>query len=166
MFRSFKYIITSIVNFVSYIGLDSLPFPFFVIVSTEIAEEKEIRNIRALSNQAILSRDIEALRNTWVKDLHVTLSSGDVVSSSDEMGKLFTKAFSDPDFFTYRRTPVEINMSSIKKYAAEQGKWLGRWENGSSEISIEGIYMAQWHKVDKGWRIRSELYVALSCSSG
>jgi hypothetical protein len=130
------------------------------------SDEDSIRSVRNLSNTAIRNRDIDSLRGTWLPNLHVTTSIGIVISSAEEMAQLFTESFSDPNFIAYDRTPIEVKLSPGQTYAAERGKWIGSWKNGSGEMSIEGIYLAQWHKVEAGWRIRSELFVALSCDGG
>jgi hypothetical protein len=126
-------------------------------------DEDSIRSVRSLSNTAIKNHDIESLKETWLPNLHVTTSSGLVASSAEELAQLFTKSFSDPNFIATVRTPIEIKLSPGQTYAAERGTWIGSWKNGSGVMSIEGIYLAQWHKVETGWRIRSELFVALSC---
>lgn len=133
-------------------------------VSAQDPEEHAIWAVRDSSNKALADHDIDALSVTWLPNLHVTASNGEVIPSGAEMTRLFIESFSDPDFITYKRTPDEIVLSPGKSYAAERGKWIGRWKNGSGEMSIEGIYIAQWHKVESGWRIRSELFVALSCT--
>jgi hypothetical protein len=130
---------------------------------TDISDEDAIRAIRKMSNQALASRDISALKSTWLSTLHITTSSGDVISSGDEMVSAFSEVFSDPNFITYVRTTKDVNLSPGKSYAAESGEWVGRWKDGDGEISISGVYIAQWHKITEGWRIRSELFVALSC---
>ena len=79
------------------------------------------------------------------------------------MARIFTGVFSDPDYIIYVRSPGEIHLSPGQGYAAESGEWIGRWKDGDNEMSVTGSYMAQWHRVAEGWRIRSELYVALSC---
>ena len=137
--------------------LGSLP-----ALATSPAEDA-IRAVRAASNQAIAARDVEALQATWLPDLHVTASSGKVVQSGREMAASFSQAFADADFITYVREPDLVQLSVGKGYAAERGRWTGRWKEGDKEMLIRGTYLAQWHKIAAGWRIRSELFVALSC---
>ena len=134
-----------------------------VAAFVEPSAEDAIRTVRSSSNRAIAKRDVTALAQTWLPDLNVTISSGAVVSSGEEMTRLFDQAFSDPDLITYLRTPSEIRLSPGKTYAAESGDWTGRWREGAGEKVVGGTYLAQWHKVEEGWRIRSELFVALSC---
>jgi hypothetical protein len=133
------------------------------MVFAEGPDEDTIRSVRSLSNAAIKNHDIDSLRETWLPHLNVTTASGLVASSAEELAQLFTRSFSDPNFITADRTPIEIRLSPGRTYAAERGEWIGSWKDGTGVMSIEGIYLAQWHKVETGWRIRSELFVALSC---
>lgn len=132
-------------------------------VFAEVPDEDAIRSVRNLSNIAIKNHDIDSLREAWLPHLNVTTASGLVASSAEELAQLFTRSFSDPNFVTAERIPIEIKLSPGKTYAAERGNWIGSWKSGSGVMSIEGIYLAQWHKVEAGWRIRSELFVTLSC---
>ena len=132
-------------------------------VSAQQSDKDAIRSVRSISNQAIKERDIDALKNTWLANLHVTASSGTVIQSGDQMATLFNNTFSDANFITYIRTPIEINISPGNTYAAESGNWISRRNSDSGEMMIEGTYLAQWHKVETGWRIRSEVFIALSC---
>jgi hypothetical protein len=47
--------------------------------------------------------------------------------------------------------------------AAENGEWIGRWQEADAEIIIKGTYYAKWHKVNDKWKIRAEIFVPLSC---
>jgi hypothetical protein len=132
-------------------------------LSAEQSDEDIIRSVRAISNQAIKDRDIDALKNTWLANLHVTSSSGAVIQDGDQMATLFREAFTDSKFIIYVRTPVEVNLSPGNMYAAERGGWISRRNSKSGEMVVEGTYLAQWHKVETGWRIRSEVFIALSC---
>jgi hypothetical protein len=134
--------------------------------TSALAQDSEldaILAVRDLSNKALADHDIDRLEGTWLPNLHVTASNGEVIPSGEEMRRLFSESFSDPDFITYTRTPDEVSLSPGKRYAAERGHWIGRWRNEGGEKSVEGIYLAQWHRTESGWRIRSELFVALSC---
>jgi ketosteroid isomerase-like protein len=132
-------------------------------VSAQIPDEEAIRAVREASNQALKDKDIEALEATWLPNLHVTGSNGDVISSGDEMARIFAGAFEDPGYISYERRPVEVRLSPGQGYAAESGSWTGRSRDNGGEMVVTGTYMAQWHKVAGVWRIRSEVFVALTC---
>ncbi len=125
--------------------------------------ELAIRAVREASNAAIAQRDLKGLHETWVEDLHVTTSSGDLRQSGQEMEAAFSSRFRDPEFVTYVRTPTTVSISQGGGFAAEQGEWVGTWNRKDGEMSVRGVYLAQWQKRVGAWRIRSEVFVALSC---
>ena len=127
------------------------------------SSEQAIRAIREASNAAIAGRNLQALGQTWVEDLHVTTSSGDLRQSGEDMEAAFASRFRDPEFVTYVRTPIKVSISQGRSFAAEQGEWVGTWNKPDGQMNIRGVYLAQWQEREGGWRIRSEVFVALSC---
>jgi len=127
------------------------------------SSEQAIRANRAASNAAIAARNLQDLRQTWVEELHVTTSSGDLRRNGQDMEAAFASRFRDPEFVTYVRTPIEVSISQGGSFAAEQGEWVGTWNKPDGEMNIRGVYLAQWQEREEGWRIRSEVFVALSC---
>ena len=79
------------------------------------------------------------------------------------MEAAFSSRFRDPEFVTYVRTPTTVSISQGGGFAAEQGEWVGTWNRKDGEMSVRGVYLAQWQKRVGAWRIRSEVFVALSC---
>jgi len=122
-----------------------------------------IRAVRESSNQAIAAHDIRALPGTWVDDVHVTAGAGTLIEGSDAMADAFASSFADPQFVTYRRTPNSITVSEGGGRAAEAGKWVGTWHKADGEMNVRGVYLAQWVQRDGTWRIRSEVFVTLTC---
>ena len=123
-----------------------------------------IRAVREISNAAIADRDLGTLRGTWVEDVHVTASSGEVFQGSPEMARAFASSFEDPDFGTYRRVPETVSVSEGGGFGAEYGEWVGTWAKSDGEMNVHGVYLAQWQNHEGMWRIRSEVFVALSCT--
>lgn len=128
-----------------------------------MTDEATIRAVRAASNVAISARDLAALRRTVHDDVSVTASSGTVYDGADTMLERFGAAFADPEFITYVRTPDDVTIAADGDFAAERGHWVGSWRKPDGEMRVTGSYMAQWHRREGRWRIRSELFVALSC---
>ena len=128
------------------------------------AEEEAIRGVRRASNAAIAERDLAALDATWLADLHVTASVGLAIQGGEEMARLFSQDFEDPEFVTYVRTPASVVVSQGGGFAAEEGRWVGTWRKPDGEMNVRGTYFAQWQKRDGVWRIRAEVFVALTCS--
>lgn len=118
---------------------------------------------RQVSNDAILNRKIDVLKSSWLPELHVTGSNGQVVNSSDEMAEIFQRLFKNPEFITFIRTPVDISISPGGKMGAESGEWIGRWKKSDGKMIVAGTYLAQWRKHKGEWKIRSEVFIALSC---
>ena len=130
----------------------------------EAEDEARILEVRATSNQAIVNRDLEILKTTWMPELHVTGSNGQVVTGGDKMASIFATIFADSEFVTYVRTPTEVRLSPGGRFAAESGQWSARWSKNDGEMEVRGTYLAQWHKRDDGWKIRSEVFISLACS--
>ena len=126
-------------------------------------EEKKIREVRSASNQAILSRDVESLKRTWMSGLFVNGSNGQTVRSADEMAAIFEKVFRNPEFIKYVRKPEKVNLSPGSSIAAESGSWAGHWNKPDGKMTVKGSYMAQWQKKNERWLISSEVFVTRSC---
>ncbi len=134
-----------------------------VLLAQDSAVEA-IRAVREQSNVAIAERDLAALQATWVDDFNVSASNGDVFSGGQAMADAFASSFEDPEFVTYRRTPTIVSISEGGGFGAESGEWVGRWNKPDGEMRVSGVYLAQWQNRGGEWRLRSELFVALSCS--
>ncbi len=133
-------------------------------VGAQTTPAQAIRAVRELSNAAIADRDLGTLRGTWVEDVHVTASSGVVFQDSQEMARAFASSFEDPEFVTYRRIPETVSVSEGGGFGAEYGEWVGTWAKTDGEMNVHGVYLAQWRNLEDVWRIRSEVFVALSCT--
>jgi hypothetical protein len=64
----------------------------------------------------------------------------------------------------YQRDPGTIDVSVHFPLAFETGTWIGQLGGIGGPAVIGGRYSAQWVKRAGSWLIRSELFVALSCS--
>ena len=128
------------------------------------ADEEAIRAVREKSNAAIAAHDVATMGETWVEDFNVSASNGEVFASGQAMAEAFITSFEDPEFVTYRRTPSTISISEGGGFGAESGEWVGTWNKPDGEMNVRGVYLAQWQRQGREWRLRSELFVALSCS--
>jgi ketosteroid isomerase-like protein len=125
--------------------------------------ESEIRAQRERSNHAIATRDLKEFAVSLDSDFVMVRGSGAFVGSKREYVALFEHDFADPTSVVYRRTPEKIEISSAAPLAAEHGRWEGLNPDGS--VGYGGTYLAMWRRTDHGWKIRSELFVVLSCGS-
>lgn len=126
------------------------------------AAESEIRAARAASNQAIMRRDIQAFAASLDQDFVMIRGNGILVPSRQAYLDAFAKDFADPKSVRYQRLPVAIEISKAAPLAAERGDWSAIRPDGSHVYG--GTYMAMWRKTKAGWRLRSELFVLLSCN--
>lgn len=141
-------------------------FVFIAFCSTAwsqpITAEAEIRAARQGSNAAIQHRDIKAFAATLADDFVMIRGNGALVPSRQAYIDTFTHDFADPKAIRYERISDKIEISNAAPLAAEYGHWIGRLPDGTQAYG--GGYMAMWRRTDAGWKIRSELFVVLSCS--
>lgn len=132
--------------------------------NAQSAEANLIRAERTRSNKAILVRDLPTLVSTMLPDMQVTAGSGRHIASRDSVLALFAKTFADRDFLDYVRTTDSVQVSTMTALAAEHGHWIGRWQRPDGIQLVKGTYLAMWRRTETGWKLRSELFVSLSCT--
>ncbi|SOD82701.1 YybH family protein [Spirosoma fluviale] len=132
--------------------------------TTESADATLIRALRKQSNLAIEHRDISGFGETMMPEIDVTRGSGSHVSGRDSVLASVAVQFKDPDFLGYVRMPDSIQVSTSNPLAAEHGHWTGRFKRPDGIQLITGTYLSMWRKTGQGWKIRSELFVSLTCT--
>lgn len=126
--------------------------------------DTDIRAVRTRSNKAIAAHDLETVVATLTPDVVVTAGSGAVLLGRDSVRASFRRSFADTTFIDFLRTPDSITVSTARPaLAAEQGHWMGRYHTANGIEDIGGVYLAMWRRTNDGWRIRSELFVSLTC---
>lgn len=119
-----------------------------------------IRKARFDQNAAIARMDFTTVANSWTDDVTIRAGLG-----RDIHGRAaYLAAFVADSAMTYKREPIDVVESAHWPLAYERGKWTGRLRSAPNAPLIDGEYSAQWVKTAEGWRIRSELYVALNCA--
>lgn len=141
-----------------------LLMPGYVFAQRESTEAQLIRALRLQSNRAIQDRDLAGFGETMMPDIDVTRGSGSHLSSRDSVLASVRVQFNDPNFLGYVRTTDSIQISTSNPLAAEHGHWAGRFKRPDGIQTIAGTYLSMWRKTDQGWKIRSELFVNLSCT--
>jgi ketosteroid isomerase-like protein len=127
------------------------------------AAEALIRAARARSNRAIAERNLNTFADSLDKDFVAVVGDGSFVSSRAIYVSLFQADFADPHtYIRYERAPDTVDISLSKPLAAEHGHWTGFLPDGS--VAYTGTYMASWRRGPAGWKIRSELFVTLTCA--
>jgi len=123
--------------------------------------ESEIHAARQSSNEALKHHDIQAFAATLDADYVMIRGNGVLVPSRQALIDTFTQDFANPKAIGYQRISDKIDLSTAALLAAEHGHWIGTRPDGSRAYS--GTYLAMWRKTSSGWKLRSELYVVLTC---
>jgi hypothetical protein len=87
--------------------------------------------------------------------------NGVLIPSRQAYIDTFTQDFANPNAIGFERISDRIEFSTAAPLAAEHGHWIGTRPNGSRAYG--GTYMAMWRKTSAGWKLRSELFVVLTC---
>src|SRR6478736_358166 len=74
------------------------------------AEDIAIRRLREQSNAAIARHDVGPARAILHDDARIIGSNGDLFDGAAEMARAFEERFADPDFVTYIREPISIDV--------------------------------------------------------
>ena len=128
------------------------------------AATSEIRSLRSRSNQSIAAKHVRGVVDIMVPDMVVIGGNGGVVLGRDSSEASFSRQFADPKFLGYVRTPTRVDVSTARPLAAEAGEWIGQWRETDGIRQLRGTYLAMWRRDDGAWRLRSELFVTLSCT--
>jgi len=122
-----------------------------------------IRALRMQSNEAIAKHDADAIGSFLFENFVITISTGAIERSRDEHVRSFAEHFAEFPDVNYVRTPSEVALSHDYPLAVEQGTWVGTRTTPNGKLESGGRYTAAWRKTAAGWKIYSELYVALYC---
>jgi ketosteroid isomerase-like protein len=123
--------------------------------------ENEIRKIRTESNRAIADGNIAAFSTSLTDDFVMVRGSG-AFASRQQYIAAFSDDFRDSNAVRYERIADRVELSKAAPLAAEHGHWIGH--NASGRAVYGGTYLAMWRHTDSGWKIRSELFVVLTCA--
>ena len=148
---------TPIVFFAAALGLIGMTTAY------SYDDAASIRALRMQSNEAIANHDVEGIQAHLYDDYVITISIGAIERSKEEHGKSFAQHFEEYPDVIYVRTPTEIELSADFPLAMEQGTWVGKRTTENGKIETGGRYTAAWRKTESGWKIYSELFVALYC---
>jgi ketosteroid isomerase-like protein len=133
---------------------------------TQSADEKVIRLARRVQTQAIANGDIEAVAKFWSPDITICRALGHRVSGIEE-ARAVIQGPSPGDAtrtIIYQRESLSVQVSDNWPLAYEEGQWSGYLGSVDTVPIQSGRYSAHWVKRDGRWFIRSELFVALTCS--
>ncbi len=123
-------------------------------------DEAAIRDARAAQNDAIEAGAFDEVASYWQDDITVRAGLGTAIVGRGA----YRAAFSRDSGTIYDRQTELVELSDRWPLAWEEGSWIGR-RRSDGERLISGRYAAQWLKIAGEWKIRSEMFVALECSS-
>jgi len=125
---------------------------------TEDPNVEAVRARRRQTNALIAARQAQRLRPFFTVDACVIVGDGALITGADAVIAAFDAQFRDPTFITYVREPERVEIAEGDERAAESGRWVGRWRDGSE---MGGAYLAAWRRVRGQWAIERELFVTL-----
>jgi len=125
-----------------------------------------VRALRAESNAAIAAHDSARLGKIFDDDYSgIEGTSGALDSGGQATAESYGDTeFKDPTFVQYRRDPSLIQSADSGKRIAESGRWEGIWHKPDGVMRKTGVYLARWVPLGATWRLKSELFVTLSCT--
>ncbi len=123
-----------------------------------------IREARSMQNQAMAAGAFDRAASIWTDDVTIRRALGESVNGKPEYVSLLKAASNGDSTVLFVREPTEVEISGNWPLAFETGVWTGRIGSMTGPVVIGGKYSAQWVKRDGKWLIRSETFVALTCS--
>ena len=133
------------------------------VLAQELSDEDLIRQERERFNAAIAAHDIPTIMSFHDSEYQITTSLGDLSHGRDEQDESWQWLIDERADVVYVRTPGTVEVSGSYPLAAESGTWTGTWTSDKGPVRTGGSYAAMWRKGDAGWKVRSELFVALYC---
>jgi ketosteroid isomerase-like protein len=128
------------------------------------AEQRAIRSARSAQNAAIAAGDLDRVASFWTEDVTVRRALGQSLSGREAARKALEPPASAASPLIYQRLTKDVEVSPTWPLAFETGIWEGRQISLAGPVIIGGRYSAQWVKRADRWLIRSEVFVALTCS--
>ena len=128
------------------------------------ADPQAIRDARTAQNRAIASADLDRAATFWTEDVTVRRALGQPLSGREAARKALEPPPAPAAHLIYQRVAKDVEVSSQWPLAFETGMWEGHLGTLAGPVVIGGRYSAQWVKRGDQWLIRSEVFVALTCS--
>jgi len=133
--------------------------------ATLARDEAAIKAARIAQTQAMAVDDLDKVVTWWVPDITIRRALGQPVDGAAAARKLLEPPPNpQPNRLIYQREPVAVQVSPNWPLAYEEGRWSGHPGSVANAPVIGGRYSAQWVLRDGKWLIRSEVFVALTCS--
>jgi ketosteroid isomerase-like protein len=127
-------------------------------------DEAAIGAARIAQNAAIAAGDVDRAASFWTEDVTVRRALGQPLSGRAAARTALEAPPPPAAHLIYQRLTKDVEVSAQWPLAFETGTWQGHQESATGPVVIGGRYSAQWVKRDDRWLIRSEVFVALTCS--
>ena len=138
---------------------------FVVVMMTAApADGDAIRAARSAQNRAIAAGDLDRAAAFWTDDVTVRRALGQSLAGRAAARQALEPPAAPAPRLVYQRLTKDVEVSSRWPLAFETGAWEGRLDSAAGPVVIAGRYSAQWVKRGSDWLIRSEVFVALTCS--
>jgi ketosteroid isomerase-like protein len=135
-----------------------------VLVAAAPADQQAVRAARTAQNKAIAAGDLDRAASFWTEDVSVRRALGQPLSGRDAARRALEPPPAPASRLIYQRLTKEVEVSPKWPLAFETGAWEGHLGIVTGPVVIGGRYSAQWVKRGDRWLIRSEVFVALTCS--
>ena len=119
---------------------------------------------RVAQNRAIAAGDVDRVASFWTEDVTVRRALGQPLSGRAAAQEALQPTGPPASRLVYQRLTRDIEVSPHWPLAFETGTWEGHLGSATGPTTIGGRYSAQWVKRGDRWLIRSEVFVALTCS--
>lgn len=134
------------------------------LIAATPADRHAVRAARTAQNQAIAAGDLDRAASFWTEDVTVRRALGQPLSGREAARKALEPPAAPATHLIYQRMTKEVEVSPKWPLAFETGVWEGHLDTSTGPVVIGGRYSAQWVKRGDRWLIRSEVFVALTCS--
>jgi ketosteroid isomerase-like protein len=135
------------------------------VLAAVASDRAAIRAARSAQNDAIAAGDADRAATFWTEDVTVRRALGQPLSGRDDARKALEPPPPPAQRLIYQRLTKDVEVSPKWPLAFESGTWEGHLATIAGPVVIGGRYSAQWVKRGDRWLIRSEVFVALTCSS-
>jgi uncharacterized protein (TIGR02246 family) len=132
--------------------------------SSQAEDEQAIRAARSRQNQALADKDLDRVATYWTSDVTIRRALGLPLAGADAARKALEPSSSAAPVIVYQRETTAVEVSTNWPLAYEEGRWSGYVDSVGTPVVIGGRYSAQWVKRNGQWLIRSEVFVAITCS--
>ena len=135
-----------------------------LLMATAAEDQAAIRAARIAQNKAIEVADVDRIASFWTEDVTVRRALGQALSGRAAARRALEAPSNPGSRLVYQRLTKDVEVSPKWPLAFETGTWEGHLGTIAGPIVIGGRYSAQWVKRGEQWLIRSEVFVALTCS--